>query len=645
MNTSSTSRPPGRTHRTRLAVLAVAAVGLLVLAVIIAVWAISANRPNVPTALYLSPAAAPVNDDSQISVSGLGWRAGEQVAICLVADSSEACSAENALLVSEADAQGALQATVDAGQWLQQGFTTVLAQGLDSGAFASRIFRVLVAPERAVIASNAVGDSSLPGETPVADGTVNLPLIVSGEGGWQGDYFDNPNLAGEPVLQRVDNSLSMNWGNDAPAPSLPTDGFSARWTTRAPFLGRRYIFNLTADGGVRLYVDGQIVIDRWRAEPGLVSGYVDLLPGEHDVVVEYFNDSGPAFISGGWAESNDYPDWRGEYFASSELTGAPELIRNDPAVNFNWGRSGPAPGVLTADSFAARWTRSLEFVEGTYRWAMTADDGARLLVDGQVVLDAWQGQTGQEVTAETRLDAGLHTVVVELHNAEGPGGIALGWTVVIAEETPTPEATSGPTVEPTATPDQPTATPDPSVESTATPTDTPTVVPGSTAPPTATDDPNMTATPTATHDPNATLTPTPTVTPTPTNGASGSSTTTPTPSVTATSTQTPEAMVHPVDISPFFVLPGTQVTLTTGDWTPGTRVTVALVEDGQPFSQAVEVSGTALTTPSNSAQGFSIQFDFPTDSRWQLESTIRIIIHNSSWTEVASDVIELREEG
>lgn len=641
MNTSSPSHPPARTNRTRLAVLAVAVAALLVAAVIVVVWVVSANRPQGAATLYLSPAAAPVNDDSRISVSGLGWRAGEQVAICLVADSRAACSEENALLVSEADAQGALQATIAAGQWLQQGFTTVLAQGLDSGALASRIFRVLVAPERAIIAANPFGDSSLPDETPIAPGdTINLPLIVSGDGGWQGDYFDNPNLAGEPVLQRVDNSLSMNWGNDPPAPNLPADGFSARWTTRAPFRGRRYIFNLTADGGVRLYVDGQIVIDRWRAEPGLVSGSVDLLPGQHDVVVEYFNDSGPAFISGGWAESNDFPDWRGEYFSNSELTGAPELMRNDAAVNFNWGRSGPAPGVLPADSFAARWTRSLEFVEGSYRWTLTADDGARLLIDGQVVLDAWQGQTGQEVTAQTRLEAGLHTVVVELHNAAGPGEIALSWTTVIAEETATPHATSGPTAAmPTASSEPPPATAEATSQATLTPTDTPTVVPGSTATPTATDDPNMTATPTATHDPNASATPTPT------NGANGSNTATPTPSVTPTPTQTPETMVHPVDISPFFVLPGTQVTLTTGDWTPGTRVTVALVEDGQPFSQSVEVQGTATTTPSNSAQGFSIRFDFPNDDRWQLESTIRIIIHNQSWTEVASDVIELREEG
>ncbi len=616
--------------------LAIAAAGLLIIAAIAVVFVVSANRPDIAAAVYLSPAAAPVDDDTTISVSGLGWRGGEQVAICLVTNSGQACEEETALRVEETDGNGTFQATIDAGTWLQQGFTTVVVQGLDSGGFAARTFRVLVAPEQGSFAVQSSGDTPRDEATPdTGDGTVNLPLIVSGDGGWRGDYFDNPDLAGEPVLQQIDDSLSMNWGSDAPDPSLPADGFSARWTTRAPFAGRRYAFTVSADGGVRLYVDGQIVIDRWTPQPGQVSGSIDLLPGDHDVVVEYFNASGPAFISAGWAESNEFPDWRGEYFATTDLTGAPELIRNDPAVNFTWGRSGPAPNLLAADSFSARWTRSLEFVDGLYRWSMNADDGARLLVDGEVVLDAWQGPGGQEVTAETELAAGRHLLVVELRNSDGEGAISASWTLLIVQE-PTPDTTPGPTTDlPTATPEQPTA--ETTDQPTATPTETPTVVPGSTATPTATNDPNATVTPTPTGD---TATPTPTggtATTTATTGA-GAGTATPTP------THTPEALVHLVDVNPSIAVPGMEVTVTSGNWTPGIRVTVALVEPGEPFAQAVEVSGTATTTPSNPAQGFAIQFIFPNDSRWQLGNDVWVIVHNANWTEWGRGVVELREE-
>ena len=642
MKTSSAPQSQPRTSRVRLAVLAIAAVGLLILAAIVVVLIVRAGRPDMAATVYLSPAAAPVNEDSQISVSGLGWRGGEQVAICLVSDPEQGCDADAALRVEGTDGEGTFQATIDAGTWLQQGYTTVAVQGLDSGSFAARTFRVLVAPGEEGFDQQDLSDIPPLESTPdAADGTIDLPLIVSGEGGWQGNYFDNPDLAGAPVLQQGVDNLSMNWGSDAPDPSLPADGFSARWTTRTPFAGRRYDFTVSTDGGVRLYVDGQIVIDRWRPEPGLANGSIDLLPGDHDVVVEYFNASGPAFISAGWKESNEFPDWRGEYFAATDLTGAPELIRNDPAVNFDWGRSGPAPNLLAADSFSARWTRSLEFVEGMYRWTVTADDGARLLVDGDVVLDAWQGPTGQEVTAETQLAAGQHMIVVELRNSEGAGAISASWNVVIAQE-PLPSATPGPTdFAPSVTPEQPTLTPLPATdvpgEPTETPTEIPTAVPGSTATPTATNDPNVTVTPTPTGG---------TPTPTATTGTGGSSTATATatPTTTHTTTVTPEALVHPVDVNPSIAVPGAEITLTTGNWTPGIRVTVGLVEPGRPWSEAVEVPGTATTTPSNAAQGFSIRFTFPTDSRWQLGNDVWIMVHNAGWTEWGQGVLELNEQ-
>ena len=136
MNTSSAPRSKPRTNRVRLVALAIAAAGLLVIAAIAVVFVVSANRPDSTAAVYLSPAASPVDDDTTISVSGLGWRGGEQVAICLVANSGQPCDEETALRLQETDGEGTFQATIDAGSWLQQGFTTVAVQGLDSGSFA-----------------------------------------------------------------------------------------------------------------------------------------------------------------------------------------------------------------------------------------------------------------------------------------------------------------------------------------------------------------------------------------------------------------------------------------------------------------------------------------------------------------------------
>lgn len=636
MTQSSSNSLAPRARRRRVAILAaLALVALLLLAAIVA--AVALFRPNRSAAavIYLSPAAAPVDEESRISVSGVGWRDDQQIAVCLAAGADEYCSADVALAVADVAADGTFQTAIAAGARLQQGFTTILAQGIDSGHVATRAFRVLTARGETIGDLAAVGDEPAADEPLSADdGAINLPLIVSGEGGWQGDYFDNPDLAGEPVLQRVDQSLSMNWGEEAPAPELPANGFSARWTTRATFAGRPYLFTVSADGGVRLYVDGQIVIDRWFAEPGSVTGSVDLQAGEHVVVVEYFSEGGPAFISAGWSENDAFADWRGEYFANPDLAGEPELVRNDQEVNFNWGRSGPAPGVLPADSFSARWTRTQEFAEGVYRWTLMADDGARVMVDGRVVLDAWQGMAGQTVAEDVSVAAGPREIVVELRNAEGAGGIVFGWDAAPNDGSAPATQTPDPLVhQSTETPELPTATPEATALETA--TETATAEPGATPTPTPTDNPAFTATPTPTDAPGQTPSPTPT---------NGAGTAVPSATPTPTSTATREALVHFVDVNPFPAVPGDEIGLTTGNWTPGIRVTVAIVEAGEPFSQSVEVPGTATTTPINAAQGFTIQFIFPTDSRWQLGSDVWIIIHNADWSEWGRGELELREE-
>ncbi|HEX9074685.1 MAG TPA: PA14 domain-containing protein, partial [Anaerolineae bacterium] len=78
--------------------------------------------------------------------------------------------------------------------------------------------------------------------------------------------------------------------------------------------------------------------------------------------------------------------WRGEYFGNPGLAGTPALVRDDPSVIFDWGTGAPGPG-LPSESFSARWTRSLWFGEGLYRLYVRADDGVRLWVDGQLIVD------------------------------------------------------------------------------------------------------------------------------------------------------------------------------------------------------------------------------------------------------------------
>ena len=119
-------------------------------------------------------------------------------------------------------------------------------------------------------------------------------------GPWQAEYFANPSLEGAPRLTRTDERLDFNWGFGSPDPALPSDDFSVRWTTRQRFPAGRYTFTTYSDDGVRLYVDGQRVLDSWRPMRGYRSVTLDLDAGEHTIVLEYFEQKGIALVRLSW---------------------------------------------------------------------------------------------------------------------------------------------------------------------------------------------------------------------------------------------------------------------------------------------------------------------------------------------------------
>ena len=88
------------------------------------------------------------------------------------------------------------------------------------------------------------------------------------------------------------------------------------------------------------------------------------------------------------------------------MQGQPADVRTDEQVNFDWGRYKPAPHV-GENNFSVRWTGKLTPAEsGTYRLGATADDGVRLYLDGQLLIDAWKSNPTKTVTKEVNLEAG-----------------------------------------------------------------------------------------------------------------------------------------------------------------------------------------------------------------------------------------------
>ena len=116
-------------------------------------------------------------------------------------------------------------------------------------------------------------------------------------------------------------------------------------------------------------------------------------------------------------------DWLGQYYESTDLSGRLALERREPAIDFDWGISSPARQIMRPDRFSARWTRTYEFAEGSYRVETRADDGVRVYVDGSLVIDAWRVQNLATHSADFHVLAGEHTVTVEYFEAEGTAQI------------------------------------------------------------------------------------------------------------------------------------------------------------------------------------------------------------------------------
>ncbi|MBI3961106.1 MAG: LysM peptidoglycan-binding domain-containing protein [Chloroflexi bacterium] len=140
-----------------------------------------------------------------------------------------------------------------------------------------------------------------PGPKPTPTPPPASPPLTGGP--WTALYYNNKELSGTPVETRVDGKIHFDWGAGSPSAAVNSDDFSALWTSINSFEAGTYRFMTTADDGVRVYVDGALVIDNWKVQPAAESsGEIALTAGSHTVQVRYFEESGLASIYVRWAK-------------------------------------------------------------------------------------------------------------------------------------------------------------------------------------------------------------------------------------------------------------------------------------------------------------------------------------------------------
>ena len=228
---------------------------------------------------------------------------------------------------------------------------------------------------------------------------------------WRARFWNNKAQSGDPVAVRNDNTIDFDWGQGSPAAGVNNDNFSAQWTRRVNFQPGTYRFTATMDDGMRVYFDNNIIIDSWTdSQEHTMTRDLYVNGGEHDLKVDYFDAGGAAVARVSWqliqpagetggGGGQFFPNWKAEYYNNTSLSGAPALVRDDRYLNHNWGTGSPAPGTIGTDFFSARWTKTLSGDPGTYSIILTSDDGARLYINNQLVIDNWgvQAPTTQAV--------------------------------------------------------------------------------------------------------------------------------------------------------------------------------------------------------------------------------------------------------
>jgi hypothetical protein len=270
---------------------------------------------------------------------------------------------------------------------------------------------------------------TVPAATPTPTPT---PVVFSG---WRTELFNNGSLAGVPVAVLDVSNINFNWGAGAPSP-LPADGFSIRFSRRISVIPAYYQFTATADDGVRIWVDGRMILNAWPANPSQTYRVGQVLTSNHDIRVEYYEQSGLANVRVDFGAVSENSVWQASYYYGASPLGSPAFQQQEPRgenpLDYNWSLGSPysntlGPNVLGNDYWSARWQGEFPFDSGNYVFRAAADDGVRLYLNGLLVLDHWRDGYKDVGNRVLGVGPGEHTIVVEYYERTGNASIRVWW--------------------------------------------------------------------------------------------------------------------------------------------------------------------------------------------------------------------------
>ncbi|EDY17397.1 Protein of unknown function DUF1800 [Chthoniobacter flavus Ellin428] len=272
-----------------------------------------------------------------------------------------------------------------------------------------------------------------------------------------GSYWTNTAFLGTPSFSDFQTQISYSKGSGQPGDTWAAANFSAAWDGYlAAATNGTYTFTLQAQSQARLYVNGVLIIDGWTT-PGSaanpLTGTISLPGGTNARVpihVDYASSATGGFLYVLWqpptqASLTTLPNSAvfrdattsqqgllATYYANTTQT-APYFYQvqenNNPELNYYYGTGRPDPS-LPFDGFTVRWTGQVlpQYTE-PYFFTVKSDDGARLWVNGQLVINQWKSQgTTENISPPIYLQAGVfYDIKLEYLESTGNAECHLNW--------------------------------------------------------------------------------------------------------------------------------------------------------------------------------------------------------------------------
>ncbi|MCM3748342.1 PA14 domain-containing protein [Paenibacillus pasadenensis] len=264
--------------------------------------------------------------------------------------------------------------------------------------------------------------------------------------GLKAEYYDNKNLT-NLKLSKVESSINFHWGLNSPNTTIEPETFSARFTGKIePKYSESYTFYIVADDGVRLWVNNQLILDRWNVQAGeFTSTSISLEKStKYDIKLEYFENKEGAAAELRWSSASQNKETvpasqfsqpvesvgsglKGEYYNSKDFKQL-EMVRTDPQVHFLWGLNSP-DSKINADRFSVRWSGKIKpRYSENYSFSLLADDGVRLWVNDALILDSWKPQATSLTSSSISLKAGYsYNIVLEYYENKEGSTIVMEW--------------------------------------------------------------------------------------------------------------------------------------------------------------------------------------------------------------------------